>query len=177
MLKSIAPGVIWIAALLSTMMAADSLFKHDFEDGSLEQMLLSPQPLFILVVAKVTSHWLTTGLLLALLSPLLAGMLFLGSDQIFVLFISLLLGTPILSFISAIGAELTVGLRKGGVLITLIALPLHIPILIFGTGCVQASIVSMPYAGQLAILGAMLALSITLAPFAIAAALRISVSG
>ncbi|MBL4868380.1 MAG: heme exporter protein CcmB [Pseudomonadales bacterium] len=177
LLKSIAPGVIWIAALLATMMAADVLFKHDFEDGTLEQLLLSPQPLFILVIAKVISHWLTTGLLLTLLSPLLAAMLYLGTEQGGVLLLSLLLGTPVLCFINAIGAALTVGLRKGGILITLITLPLHIPILIFGTGCVQASIYSMPYQGQLAILAAMLVLAITLAPFAIGAALRISVSG
>ena len=177
LLRTIAPGLIWIAALLSTMMAADVLFKHDFEDGTLEQLLLSPQPLFVLVIAKVVSHWMTTGLLLTLLSPLLAAMLFMDTNHLSALVLSLLLGTPVLCFVNAIGAALTVGLRKGGILITLITLPLHIPVLIFGTGCIQASVYSMPYQGQLAILGALLALAIMLAPFAIGASLRISVSG
>lgn len=175
-LQGIASGVVWIAALLATLIAVDGLFKPDFEEGALDQLLVSPQPLYLMVVAKVLVHWFLTGFLLTILAPVLGVMLFLEAETLGVLVITLLLGTPVLSFISAIGAALTVGLRRGGVLISLIALPLYIPVLIFGAGAVQASVEGYTYQGQLAVLGALLALAITLAPFAIAGALRISAS-
>lgn len=176
-LAQVAPGVIWVAALLASLLSVDSIFRTDFDDGSLEQMLVSPQPLVLLVLAKVFSHWLISGFCLALMSPLLAMMLFLPSQGLFSLVISLLLGTPTLSLIGAIGAGLTVGLRKGGILISLLVLPLYIPVLIFGAGTVQAGTMGMPIGGYLALLGAVLVLSMMLAPFAIVAALKISVRG
>jgi heme exporter protein B len=176
-LQKIAPGVIWIAALLSTLLSVDSLFRQDFDDGSLELALLSPQPLFVLVLGKILAHWLVTALPLILVSPVLGIMLYMDSGTLKATLFSLLLGTPVLSMISAIGAALTVGLRKGGVLVALIALPLYVPVLIFGTGAVEAASMAMPYSGQLAILGAFLVLALAFAPVAIAAGLRISLNG
>lgn len=175
-LAKIGPGILWIAALLSTLLSVDTLFRQDFEDGSLELFLQSPHPLFMVVLGKVAAHWLVTSLPLIMVSPFLAAMLFLDMDTALVLIYGLLLGTPILSMISAIGAALTVGLRKGGVLIALIALPLYIPVLIFGTSAVEAASLALPYSGQLAYLGALTCLAITFAPFAIAAGLRVSIS-
>jgi len=175
-LQKIGPGVIWIAALLSTLLSVDSLFRQDYDDGSLELALLSPQPLFVLAFGKVLAHWMITAIPLILVAPVLSVMLFMDADTVRVTLYSLLLGTPVLSMISAIGAALTVGLRKGGVLVAVIALPLYIPVLIFGTSAVQAAAMTLPYAGQLAYLAAFLVLSFTFAPFAIAAALRISVT-
>ncbi len=176
-LAQVAPGVIWVAALLACLLSADGIFRSDFDDGSLEQMLVSPQPLVFIVLAKVLSHWLMSGFCLALMSPLLAMMLFLPSEGYGALVASLLLGTPTLSLLGAIGAGLTVGLRKGGILISLLILPLYIPVLIFGAGTVLAGSMGLPIAGYLALLGALLVLSAMLAPFAIAAALKISVRG
>lgn len=176
-LQKIGPGVIWIAALLSTLLSVDSLFRQDFDDGSLELTLLSPQPLFVMAFGKVLAHWLVTALPLICVAPVLSVMLYMDGNTVKVTLYSLLLGTPILSMISAIGAALTVGLRKGGVLIAVIALPLYIPVLIFGTSAVEAASMLLPYAGQLAYLAAFLVLALTFAPFAIAAALRISVTG
>ncbi|PIE24533.1 MAG: heme exporter protein CcmB [Neptuniibacter caesariensis] len=176
-LAEVAPGVVWVAALLATLLSVDSMFRSDFEDGTLEQILLSPQPLFIVVLAKVIAHWMMTGLPLTLLAPLLGVMLFLPSEGMDGLMLSLLLGTPTLSLVGAIGAALTVGLRKGGVLISLLVLPLYIPVLIFGTSAVQAAVAGLPLAGLFALLGSILALGVALAPLAIGAALRISVSG
>ncbi len=176
-LAQVAPGVVWVAALLATLLSMDAVFRSDFEDGTLEQTLLSPQPLFVVVLGKVIAHWMLTGLPLTLLAPLLGVMLFLPEGGMTGLMLSLLLGTPTLSLVGAIGAALTVGLRKGGVLISLLVLPLYIPVLIFGTGAVQAAVTGLPLAGYLALLGAMLALGIVMAPLAIGAALRISVSG
>ncbi len=176
LLKEIAPGIIWVSALLSTLLAAEHLFKQDLDDGFLEQMLVSSTPLFLVVLVKVFSHWLVSGLTLTLLSPLLALMLFLDVEQTKTLFITLLMGTPVLSLVSSIGAALTVGIRRGGVLISLIVLPLYVPVLIFATGAIQAVGEGYSASGQLALMGAMLALSVTLAPFATAVALRISVS-
>lgn len=176
-LAQVAPGVIWVAALLATLLSMDGIFRTDFDDGSLEQMLVSPQSLLLLVLAKVFSHWLISGFCLALMSPLLAMMLFLPPQGLFALVISLLLGTPTLSLIGAIGAGLTVGLRKGGILISLLVLPLYIPVLIFGAGTVQAGTMGMPIGGYLALLGAVLVVCMMLAPFAIVAALKISVRG
>ncbi len=175
-LAQVSPGVIWVAALLATLLSMDGLFRSDYDDGSLEQMLLSPRPFVLTVLAKVGSHWLLTGLPLALLSPLLGVMLFLPVEGTWALVISLLLGTPTLSLIGAIGAGLTVGLRKGGVLISLLVLPLYIPVLIFGAATVQAGVLGMPVGGYLALLGAILVLGLTLSPFAITAAVKISVS-
>jgi heme exporter protein B len=169
-------GIVWVAALLATLLSLDSLFKADFEDGSLEQLLLSPQPLFILVLAKITAHWFVSGLPLLLLSPILGVMMHMETKSIHMLMITLLIGTPILSLLGAIGAALTVGLRVGGVLLSLLILPLYIPVLIFGTGSVEAVSHGLPVGGYLAILGALLALAATLSPFATAAALRISIS-
>lgn len=174
LLQQIAPGIVWIAALLATLLSVDSLFRHDYDDGCLETLLLSPQPLFILVLAKIAAHWCVTGLPLTLIAPLLGGMLYLDQHAMSVLLTSLLLGTPVLSLISAIGAALTVGLKKGGVLVALIALPLYIPVLIFGASAVLAAAESLPYTGQLLYLAAMLVLAVTLAPFAIAGSLRVS---
>lgn len=176
-LEKIAPGVIWIAALLSTLLSVDSLFRQDFEDGALELALLSPQPLFVLVLGKVVAHWLVSALPLILVSPILSVMLFMDAETVKVTLYSLLLGTPVLSMISAIGAALTVGLRKGGVLIAIIALPLYVPVLIFGTGAVQAAAMGMGWSGQLAIMATFLVLALAFAPFAVAAGLRISTSG
>lgn len=175
-LSEVAAGVVWVAALLATLLSMDALFRSDFDDGSLEQMLLTPQPLALLVVAKVVAHWLVSGFPLTVLAPLLGVMLFLPEAGFGPLVLTLLLGTPTLSLIGAIGAALTVGLRKGGVLITLLVLPLYIPVLIFGTGAVLAAVNGLPIQGYLAILGAILALGMVLAPLAIAAALRISLS-
>lgn len=176
-LAQVAPGVVWVAALLSTLLSMDSLFRSDYEDGTLEQILLSPQPIFVVALAKVLAHWMVSGLPLTLLAPLLGVMLFLPFEGMGGLMLSLLIGTPTLSLIGAIGAALTVGLRKGGVLISLLVLPLYIPVLIFGTSAVQAAVTGLPLTGFLALLGAMLALGIVMAPLAIGAALRISVSG
>lgn len=176
-LREIAPGVLWVSALLATLLSLDMLFQSDFQDGTLEQMLLSPQPLYSSILAKVSTHWLLSGLPLTLLSPLLALMLFLPPDGILALVLTLLIGTPVLSFIGAIGSALTVGLRKTGLLLSLLVLPLYIPVLIFASGAVQAAVAGLPIAGHLALLGAMLALSVVLAPLAIATALRISLSG
>ena len=176
-LREIAPGVLWVSALLATLLSLDMLFQSDFQDGTLEQMLLSPQPLYSAILAKVATHWLLSGLPLTLLSPLLAMMLFLSADGTQALMLTLLLGTPVLSFIGAIGSALTVGLRKTGLLLSLLVLPLYIPVLIFASGAVQAAVAGLPIAGHLALLGAMLALAVVLAPMAIATALRISLSG
>jgi heme exporter protein B len=175
-LATAAAGVIWVAALLATLLSLDSLFRADYEDGALEQMLLSPQPLFLLVLGKILAHWLVTGVPLILLSPVLGIMLHLDESLLGTLVLTLLLGTPVLSLIGAIGAALTVGLRVGGVLISLLILPLYIPILIFGTGTVKAAATGMPFTAYLAIQGALLMLAIVLSPFAAAAALRISVA-
>ncbi len=176
-LSQLAPGLLWVAALLATLLSMESLFKSDFEDGSLEQLLLSPQPLFLIVLSKVAAHWLMSGLALTLIAPLLGVMLFLPSEGMPGLMLSLLLGTPTLSLIGAIGAALTVGLRRGGVLISLLVLPLYIPVLIFGSSAVQAAVTGLPLSGYLSLLGALLALALALAPIAAGAALRISVSG
>lgn len=175
-LREAAAGVVWVAALLASMLSLDRLFQSDYDDGSLEQLVLSPQPTYLLALTKVMVHWLFTGLPLILLSPLLALMMQMSSAHIPVLMLSLLLGTPVISLLGGIGAALTVSLRGGGILVSLLVLPLTIPVLIFGTGAVQASMVGMPVTGYLALLGTMLALAVTLAPFAIAAAIRMSVA-
>ncbi|WNZ57876.1 heme exporter protein CcmB [Microbulbifer sp. ANSA003] len=174
LLAKMAPGMIWVMALLSTMLSQESLFKGDFEDGTLEQLTLLPQPLYFAVLAKSLVHWIATGLPLALLSPLLALMLNLPVDGYVCLLASLLLGTASLSLIGAIGAALTVALRRPGLLLALIVMPLYVPVLIFGTGAVQAAIDGYAYSAQLAILAALLAAAAALAPLAAAGAIRIS---
>jgi heme exporter protein B len=175
LLAKMAAGVIWVAALLAALLSLERLFRDDFLDGALEQTLLMPTPLPLLALAKMVAHWLLTGLPLILISPLAAVLLSLDFNTWKVLVFTLLLGTPTLSFIGAIGMALTVGLRKGGVLLSLLILPLYIPVLIFATGAIEGATSGMPYLGQLAILGAFLVGSVTLAPFAVAASLRISV--
>ncbi|MDX2319285.1 MAG: heme exporter protein CcmB [Moritella sp.] len=176
LLLRIAPGVIWVAALLSALLSMERLFRDDFLDGSLEQLMLTTTPLGVIVTAKVVAHWLLTGLPILLVSPLLAVFLSLDANTFMATFITLLLGTPVLSFVGAIGVALTVGLRKGGVLLSLLILPLFIPVLIFATSAIDAASFGVSYAGPVAILGAMLAASVTLSPFAIAASLRVSLS-
>lgn len=177
LLAEIAPGLLWVAALLATQLSLDALFRSDHDDGSLEQLLLAPQPLPMLVLAKVLVHWLLTGLPLALMAPLLGLMLSLPAGSYGVLMLSLALGSASLSLIGAIGAALTVGLARGGILLSLLVLPLYIPVLIFGAGAVQVITLGGNAAPHLAILGALLAVALMLAPWAIAAALRISING
>lgn len=175
LLQKLAPGVLWVAALLAAMLSLEAMFHSDFEDGSLEQLLLAPQPVFITIIAKVLTHWLLSGLPLLLLAPLLALWLHLSPEAIVVLLASLALGTPVLSLIGAIGVALTVGLRRGGVLLSLLVLPLYIPVLIMGAGAVDAAASGLAAGAHLSILGALLLLSLSLAPWAAGAALRISV--
>ncbi|OZN24817.1 heme exporter protein CcmB [Actinobacillus seminis] len=174
LLAKIAPGIAWVAALLSALLSFERLFRDDFIDGSLEQLMLSAQPLVVVCLAKVLAHWLLTGLPLILLSPIAALLLALEIKIWWALVFTLLLGTPILSCIGAIGVALTVGLRKGGVLLSLLIVPLFIPVLIFAAAVLDAAALNLSYNGQLAILGAMLVAAITLTPFAVAAALRVS---
>lgn len=173
-LRLIAPGVVWVAALLASMLALERLFASDHADGTLEQMLLCPQPLSLLVLGKVFAHWLVTGLPLVIMAPVLGIQYDLSAEALGVLIFSLLLGTPALSLIGAIGAALTLGLRGGGVLLSLLVLPLYIPVLIFGAGAVEASTSGLGAQSHLALLGAILILALMLTPFAAAAALRIS---
>jgi heme exporter protein B len=173
-LSRIAPGIIWVAALLATLLSLDRLFKSDYQDGSLEQMLLSPHPIFILVLAKIVAHWLITGLPLIFIAPLLAVLLQLHEQSYQALMLTLLLGTPVLSLLGAIGVALTVGIKKGGVLLSLLVLPLYIPVLIFATSAIDTAALGLPYSGQLAIIAALFFGSLTLAPFAVGAALKVS---
>ncbi|MCX7098582.1 MAG: heme exporter protein CcmB [Methylococcales bacterium] len=176
LLRRIAPGVIWVAALLASLLSMDALFRSDFEDGSLELMVMTPHPLSILVLAKVTAHWLLSGMPLLLITPLLAAMFDLQADVIGVLLTTLVLGTPVLSLIGAIAVALTVGLRKGGVLLAILVLPLYVPVLIFASGAVDSATAGLPVSGQLYMMCAMLFLAITLTPWPTAAALRMSLS-
>ncbi len=175
-LRTIAPGVVWIAALLAALFSLENLFKADFLDGTLEQLALSPHPLPLLAAGKVLAHWLISGLPMIVLAPLLALLLTMSPAATAALVMTLALGTPLLSLIGAVGTALTVGLKRGGVLLTLLILPLYIPVLIFATNAVSAAAAGMPISGQLYFLGSLLALAITLAPIAIAAAIRISLS-
>lgn len=174
-LTRIMPGIVWVAALLASLLGMDRLFRDDYLDGSLEQMMLMPLPLSGVVLSKVVAHWTVTGLPLLLTSPLVALLFGLSWQSWQTLALTLLLGTPTLSFLGAIGVGLTVGLRRSGVLLSLLVLPLTIPLLIFATAAVDAAQMQLPVGGYLAILGAFLAGCATLSPFATAAALRISV--
>lgn len=175
-LRTMAPGVIWVSALLAVLLSLDRLFKQDFEDGSLDQLMLSPNPLVVLVLAKVTAHWFLTGLPLVLIAPLLGLFMALPAESVKVLIVSLLLGTPVLSLIGAIGVSLTVAVNRGGVLLSLIVLPLYIPVLIFGANAVDVAMDGLSVRGQLFFLAAVLALALSLAPLATAVALRITAS-
>ncbi|HEV2828443.1 MAG TPA: heme exporter protein CcmB [Pyrinomonadaceae bacterium] len=174
LLKSIAPGVVWVAALLASMLSLGRVFQNDYHDGTLEQMLLTPQPLYLVILGKIFAQWLVSEVPLVLIAPLIGLQFDLEPDTLLVLFISLLIGTPILSLIGAIGAGLTLGLRGGGVLIALLILPLYVPVLIFGAGAVAANITGMSAQAHLLLLGAFLVVSLVFAPWATSAALRIS---
>ena len=174
LLRTLAPGVLWVAALLATMLSLSRLLASDYADGPLEQMLMSPQPLSALVAAKILAHWVTTGLPLVLLSPVLAIQLQLPTAAMPTLLLALLLGTPVLSLLGSVGAALTLGLRGGGVLVSLLVLPLYTPILIFGAGAVAASATGQNPEAYLSLLGAFLIMALGFVPFATAAALRIS---
>ena len=174
LLGKIASGIAWVAALLSALLSFERLFRDDYLDGSLEQLMLLPVGLPQVALAKVIAHWLLTGLPLILLSPIAAILLSLEAHVWWALVLTLLLGTPILSCLGAIGVALTVGLRKGGTLLSLLILPLFLPVLIFAAAVLEAATVNMNYSGQLAIIGAILAITLTFSPFAIAGALRIS---
>ena len=171
-LARIAAGVLWVTALLAALLSLDHLFAVDFEDGSLDQLLLSGQSLPMMVVAKVVAHWLTTGVPLTLVAPVLAVVMHLPVAGYGALILALLLGTPTVSLIGAVGAALVLGSRRGGVLLSLLVLPLYIPVLIFGTAAVEAAITGFAVQGPLMVLGGFLAISLTLGPWAAAAALR-----
>lgn len=173
-LARIAPAVIWVALLLAGLLSLDTLFRGDLDDGSLEQLLLAPHPLALLVACKILVHWLSTALPLIIATPLFAALLYLPAEQLPVLMMSLALGTPLLSLIGAVIVALTVGMRRSGMLLALLALPLYVPVLIFGAGAVMAVAQGLPYQGALLLLGAGLALAVVLAPLAAAAALRIA---
>lgn len=175
-LETIAPGIIWVAALLSAMLSLDGMFRSDFEDGSLEQITLSHHPLSVLVLAKIFAHWLITGLPLLFIAPFLGVLLYLPTDAMVTLVITLALGTPILSLVGAIGMGLTVGLKRGGVLLSLLVLPLYIPVLIFGSMAVNEAAAGLPVDGYLYVLGALLLFTLALSPIATAASTRISIS-
>lgn len=175
-LAKLAPGMIWVFALLATLLSLDSLFKADFEDGSLEQMIVSPLSLYWVVGVKVFCHWLTTGIPLTLLAPVLGVMLFLPGEAYLGLMASLFIGTACLSLIGAIGAALTVSLRRGGLVLSLIIMPLYVPVLIFGADTVNNLAQGLPYAFSLLVLGVLFCLSLVGAPIASAGALRISVT-
>lgn len=175
-LARIAPGVLWVAVLLAGLLTLDSLYRSDVEDGSLEQMLLAPVPLAWLLAVRVLVHWATTALPLVLVTPLLAQLLYLPGELLPVLMVSLALGTPLLSLMGAVVAALTVGIRRSGMLLALLALPLFLPVLVFGAGSVMAAAQGLPWLGALLLLGAGLALALVLAPLAAAAAIRIALT-
>ena len=174
-LELVAPGMLWLGALLATLLSLERMFRTDFEDGSLELMLISPRPLPLIVLAKILAHWLVTGLPLLAATPLIALLIGLPTRSLAMLMATLALGTPALSAVGAIGVALTVGLRRGGVLLSLLVLPLYVPVLVFAASAVAAAAGGHPAPGQVYMLGALALLSLSLAPLAAAAALRISV--
>lgn len=176
LLQAMAPGVIWVSALLAVMLSLDSLFRSDFDDGSLEQMLLSPHPLTILVLGKIIAHWLVTGLPLLVVAPLLAVFLGLPEQALGTLMLTLVLATPVLSLIGSIGVSLTVGLRRGGMIISLLVLPLYVPVLIFASNAVEMAASGLAVDAQINLLIAIFFMSAVLAPLPAAAALRMSVN-
>jgi len=174
MLRKMAPGVVWVAALLASMLSLGRLFSADYLDGTLEQLLLAPQPLSMLVLGKMISHWMVSGLPLVLMAPVLGLQFDMSAQALWILVAALLLGTPILSMIGAVGAALTLGLRGGGVLVSLLVLPLCIPVLIFGAGAVEAVTSGLSVVSHLSLLGAMLLLALVFTPWVTSQALRIS---
>lgn len=174
-LARIAPGVIWVAALLAAMLSMERMFQSDYEDGTLELLVLAPLPLEFTVLAKVLVHWLTTGLPLIVAAPVLAVMLHLPAEAMAPLLLTLAIGTPTLSIVGAVGAALVLGARRGGVLLSLLVLPLFIPILIFAVGAVEAAASGLPVTAQFLILGGLASASLALCPWAAAAALRMAV--
>ncbi|MBU3582873.1 heme exporter protein CcmB [Polynucleobacter sp. 15G-AUS-farblos] len=175
LLRKIAPGVLWVAALLSTLLGLQRMFAADYLDGALEQLLLTPQSLVLLVAGKVTAHWLVSGLPLVLLAPIIGIQFDLDASSLYVLMGSLLLGTPVLSLLGSIGAALTLGVRGGSVLMSLLILPLYIPVLIFGAGAVYANSVGLDISGHFSLLGALLILALAFVPWVSAAALKIAI--
>ena len=173
-LRDIAAGLVWVVALLACLLSSERLFRDDFLDGSLQQLLLSPQPAYFMLLTRVLVHWLASGLPVTLIGPLLALLLSMPAAGYPALVLSLMLGTVALSLIGAIGAALTVGVKRGGVLVALIVLPLYVPVLIFGSATVEAACLALPYTGHLAILAALTLLALVLAPLAIVGALRIN---
>jgi len=177
LLQQLATGVIWVMALLASLLSLDQLFRSDYDDGSLDQFLLLPQGLFWPVLAKIIAHWLVSGLPLALLSPLLAMMFGLASSVYGFLLVSLILGTLYFSFVGAVGAALTVCLRKGGMLLSLIIMPLYVPVLIFGSAVVTQQLGGFSAMGPLGVVAALTAFAVAFSPLVIAAALRVGVEG
>ena len=175
-LQKIAGGILWIAALLAALLSLDRLFQADFEDGSLDQLMLAPVALEQVVLAKALAHWLTTGLPMTLIAPVLGVMLALPFETLPVLVLSLVVGTPALSLVGAVGAAITVGVRRGGLLLSILVLPLYIPTLIFGARAVDQSLVALDPTAALAMTGAVTLVAMALAPFAAASALRINAS-
>ena len=173
-LRRIAPGVIWVAALLAAMLSLDRLFQVDFEDGSLDQLALAPLPFELVAAAKCLAHWISTGLPLVVISPLLGVLLELNGEAYGALLLAMAAGTPSLSLVGGIGAALTVSIRRGGVLLSLLVLPLYIPVLIFGTGAIDAAATGLGGGAHLLVLAALLAAALPLAPWAIAGALRLN---
>lgn len=175
LLRTIAPGVVWVAALLASMLALGRTFGNDFQDGTLEQLLLTPQPLLLIVLAKVLAQWIVSELPLVLVAPVLGMQFGLSQNTLWIMTLSLLLGTPVLSLIGSIGAALTLGLRAANVLVALLVLPLYIPVLIFGAGAIESTVNGLEPQAYLLLLGATLVLALAFAPWATSAALRISV--
>ena len=173
-LARIAPGVVWVTALLAAMLSLERLFQADYEDGSLEQLALAPLPLEATVLAKALAHWLTTGLPLIVVAPLLGVMLNMGADGYLTLIGAMALGTPAISLIGTVGAALTLGARRGGVLLSLLVLPLVVPVLIFGAGAVEAALGGQAVQPHLAMLGGIMLGALALCPWASAAALRLA---
>jgi heme exporter protein B len=174
-LRAIAPGVVWVAALLASMLSLGRIFGNDYQDGTLEQLLLTPQSTYLIVLGKLLAQWLVSEVPLVIIAPLLGLQFGLSQDSLLIVAVSLLLGTPVLSLIGSIGAALTLGLRAANVLVALLVLPLYIPVLIFGTGAVQASVDGASPQPYLLLLGATLVLTLVFAPWATSAALKISV--
>ena len=174
-LRTIAPGVVWVAALLASMLSLGRIFGNDYQDGTLEQLLLTPQPAYLIVLAKVLAHWIVSEVPLVLIAPVLGLQFGLSQNGLLTVMVSLLLGTPVLSVIGSVGAALTLGLRAANVLVALLVLPLYIPVLIFGSGAVQASVTDSSPQAWLLLLAATLIVSLVFAPWATSAALRISV--
>lgn len=176
MLRIMAPGIVWIAALLSVLLAAERLFKDDYRNGVVEQLVASQQALMPFVLAKITGNWLSTGLPLVLLSPMVALLFNMESAGLSAMALTLLLGTPVLSLLSVLGAAITVSADKGGILLALLILPLYIPLLIFASAAIEAASIGLGYQGQLAILLAIMLFALALVPMAVCSALKINVS-